>query len=269
MAGTFLYSWNIILLSSAYHPATDGQTEVVNRYLETYLRCMCTGHEKDWSSWLPLAEWWYNTHFHTAIQITPYEIVYGQPPPLHLPYLAGEVANADVDRSLQRRESVLSDIKQHLVKVQNRMKNQVDKHRSVRTFKISDWVWLKLQPYRQRSVHIRVNQKLSPKFYGPFHIIEVIGKVAYKLNFPSTATNHDVFHVSQLKAFYGNLFLTVQLPSFMQYSTSSAILDRRVQKVHNAVQVQFLVQWEGYPVSEATWEAAVEFVKQFPDFNIN
>lgn len=132
--GLFSIHGTEFLLSSAYHPATYDQTEVVNRCLETYRRCMCTGHEKDWSSWLPLAEWWDNTHFHTAIQITPYEIMYGQPPPLHIPYLAGEMADAEVDRSLQRRESVPSDIKQHLVKAHNRMKSQANKHRSERTF---------------------------------------------------------------------------------------------------------------------------------------
>ena len=40
---------------------------------------------------VPLAEWWYNTHFHTSIQLTPYEVVYNQSLPVHLPYLAGKV----------------------------------------------------------------------------------------------------------------------------------------------------------------------------------
>lgn len=66
---------NDVLFSSAYHPETDGQTEIVNRCLETYLRCMCCDNPHEWSSWLPLAEWWYNTHFHSATQLTPYEIV--------------------------------------------------------------------------------------------------------------------------------------------------------------------------------------------------
>lgn len=44
------------LMSSAYHPATDGQTKVVNRCLETYLRCMCGEHVKEWSMSLLLAE---------------------------------------------------------------------------------------------------------------------------------------------------------------------------------------------------------------------
>lgn len=62
-------------MSTAYHPATYGQTEVVNRCLEVYLRYMCSDNEKDWSNWLALAEWWYNTHYHTSTHITPYEVV--------------------------------------------------------------------------------------------------------------------------------------------------------------------------------------------------
>ena len=62
----FLYDTDL-LLSSSYHPQTDGQSEVVNRCLETYLRCMTSEKLKEWCRWLPLAEWWYNTHFHSSI----------------------------------------------------------------------------------------------------------------------------------------------------------------------------------------------------------
>lgn len=68
--------------STAYHPQTDWQTEVTNKTLETYLRCMTAEAPHTWSKWLPLAEWWYNTTFHSSIKSTPFEIVYGQPPPI-------------------------------------------------------------------------------------------------------------------------------------------------------------------------------------------
>jgi hypothetical protein len=64
-------------LISAYHPQTDGQTEVVNKCLETYLRCFAFEKQHQWAQWLPLAEWWYNTSYHTATRMTPFEAVYG------------------------------------------------------------------------------------------------------------------------------------------------------------------------------------------------
>ncbi|TYI17777.1 hypothetical protein ES332_A07G048300v1 [Gossypium tomentosum] len=58
-------------LTTAYHPETDGQTEVLNRCLVSYLKCMSGERPQDWVKWLPLAEWWYNSTFHTAIHTMP------------------------------------------------------------------------------------------------------------------------------------------------------------------------------------------------------
>ena len=88
-------------MSTAYHPQSDGQTEVVNRCLENYLRCMTSDDPKDWSLWLPLAEFWYNTNYHSSAKTTPYEIVYGQSPPVHIPYLPEATIVESVDRSLK------------------------------------------------------------------------------------------------------------------------------------------------------------------------
>ena len=183
-------------LSTSYHPQIDGQTEVVNRSLQTYLRCMSAERPRDWSKWLPLAEWWYNTKYHTSIHSTPYTIVYGQAPPHHLPYLAGDSKVEAVDRTLQTREAAIKMLKFYLHRAQNRMKQQADKKRSDRQFVVGDFIYLKLQPYRQMTVANRKCLKLSARFFRPFPIVEKIGEVAYKLALPSEAKVHPVsmFH---------------------------------------------------------------------------
>jgi hypothetical protein len=68
-----------LALSSAYHPQSDGQTEALNKCLETYLRCYAGAKPKEWSNWLPMAEWWYNTNHHSSTGYTPFEALYGYP----------------------------------------------------------------------------------------------------------------------------------------------------------------------------------------------
>jgi len=70
----------VLNMSSAYHPQTDGQTERLNQCLETYLRCLVHSCPSKWATWLPLAEFWYNTSFHSALGKTPFEVLYGYPP---------------------------------------------------------------------------------------------------------------------------------------------------------------------------------------------
>jgi len=113
---------------------------------------MCAQFPNECTEWFSLAKWWCNTSFHSASQITPYEVLYNQPPPLHLPYLPGESTNTAVDRTMQRREQLTRQLQQTLRKAQQRMKQLANKGRSDRVFEIGGLVWLKLQAYRQTSV---------------------------------------------------------------------------------------------------------------------
>jgi hypothetical protein len=67
-------------MSSAYHPATDGQSERVNQVLEIYLRCFTHACPRKWSNWLAFAEYWYNTCHHSALKTSPFVALYGHKP---------------------------------------------------------------------------------------------------------------------------------------------------------------------------------------------
>ena len=96
---------------------------------------------------------------------------------------------------MEERERMLLILKFHLLRAKNRIKQLVDKHRSERSFDIGDWVFLKLQPYCQQYVVQRSSQKLSPKYYGPYKILDKFGPVAYKLQLPETSlTLYFMYH---------------------------------------------------------------------------
>ena len=126
-------------------------------------------------------------------------------------------------------------LKENLQQAQNRMKHYADKLWSEREFIVGDWVYLRLQPYKQSSLALQRNMKLSPRFYGPFQVIEKMGKVAYKLELPSLVKLHPVFHVSLLKKKLGQQVTTIpNLPPVndegMIQMEHVAVLERRMVK---------------------------------------
>nr|GEX09294.1 Ty3/gypsy retrotransposon protein [Tanacetum cinerariifolium] len=212
----------------AYHPQTDGQTEVVNRCLEGYLRCMVMERPLTWTKWLSLAEWWYNTSFHSSLGRTPFEALYGYRPPLHISHIPRDVADQDVDELMRDREAAIKVLRQSLLKAQNRMKQQADKHRTERVFEPGSWVYLKLQPYMQNSLRVHKHLKLTPKYFGPFLIVENVGAVAYRyrLDLPSDALIHPVFHVLLLKEADVSLTKIIPIPEEARFSMARDMIIR-------------------------------------------
>jgi len=197
--------------STAYHPQSDGQTEVVNGCIEGYLRCMTGDNASQWCKWLALCEWWYNTNFHTATKTTPYNILYGFTPLIHIPYFPKDSPLEAADHYLTTREQLLQTVKLNLTKAQNRMRQLANKKRSDRVLEIGDSVYLKLQTYKQRSI-LHPHHKVAAKYYGPYTVIKKIREVVYKLNLRSSSTIYPVFHVSLLKRTRGNHMVHYNLP---------------------------------------------------------
>ncbi|GJY14628.1 putative ribonuclease H-like domain-containing protein [Tanacetum coccineum] len=209
-----------LYMSTVYHTAVNrmANSEVVNGQLS-------------------LAEYWYNTNFHTSINTTPFEVVYGQPPAYHVPCVIGTSSVNLVDRTLAAREKAINILKFYLRRAQDRMKAIADGHIDL----------MKL-------------------------VLEKIGDVAYKLQLPSTAKVHPVFHVSQLKRCKTPETRMGDFPTCTEgliVVEPEKILDRRLQKKGNSATLYVLMQWANSSIEDATWEWIEDLQRRFPQFKVD
>ena len=131
-----------------------------------------------WTKWLGWAEYWFNTNYNRSTGMTPFKALYGRDPPA-LHRFQEPVSVVDpVERQIRERNVILDELKANLLRSQECMKEQADGKRRDVNFKKGDMVYLKLQPYRHKSLAVRPNEKLSPRFYGPFEIEDKVGLVA-------------------------------------------------------------------------------------------
>ncbi|KAL0409942.1 UNVERIFIED_CONTAM: UDP-glycosyltransferase 86A1 [Sesamum latifolium] len=236
----FRLSGTTLAFSTAYHPQSDGQTEVLNRVLETYLRCLYPMSPPS------------GARFYTWPNIEDTDI-------------------AAVGDLVKTHRDILALVKHHLGRARQRMKTFADSHRQEHTFTVGDWALLRLQPYRQQSVHRRPSFKLSRRYFGPFRISRQIGPVAFELELPVGARIHPVFHVSLLKPYHGPLPESIgQLPPDIMKDQGGRqpfrILGRRDDNQLGGAQV--LVQWEGQDPSDASWVSLSEFTSAHPTFDL-
>ncbi|KAL8171009.1 hypothetical protein V2J09_022813 [Rumex salicifolius] len=167
------------------------------------------------------------------------------------------------------RNAILSWLHCSGTGAQHRMEQYSNSHRTDRSFEIGDWVFVKLQPYRQHLLVLRTTQKLAPNFFGPFSIIDRCGAVAYKLKLPSTSSIHPVFHISQLKQQVGNASTSSALPNSVSDVLArepELILERKMVNRQGKAATMVLVKWTNESIEEATWEFFYDLTRRFPAF---
>jgi hypothetical protein len=266
----FRLSGTKLRMSSAYHPQSDGQTEIVNKVLQQYLRCFVHEKPRRWGEFLHWAEWHYNTAIHTSTGLSPFQVVYGREPPALLDYIPGSTSIQAVEATMQERTEVIQLLRKKLSKAQDAMKLIADLKRTPHTFKEGDLVFVKLRPYRQTSVVGKRIHKLSKRYYGPFKLLQAVGEVAFKLELPAASKIHPVFHVSQLKPCLDDSATPLELPINAEDNgpviQPLAVIDWKQGTTTEDAKV--LIQWKGLFPEDATWEDYEDIRATYPEFNL-
>ncbi|GAB7357799.1 hypothetical protein MBLNU459_g0615t2 [Dothideomycetes sp. NU459] len=240
-------------LSTAFHPQTDGQTERQNQTLELYLRVYCSDKQDDWAKLLPLAEFAYNSTLHATIKKTPFQLLYGFEPELHydstsVPQAKVPDAAARVERLHRERQALAS----RWLAAQESQAKYYDQKRSEKCFAQGDLVLLSA---KNLSLKLPA-RKLSPKFIGPFQVLEPVGARAYRLRLPPQYKIHPVFHVSLLEPYK----MRIGNASAPQYTAPEIIggeeeweLEEIVEKAISNTGVHYKVKWLGWPQDYNQW----------------
>ncbi|KAK6153067.1 hypothetical protein DH2020_012706 [Rehmannia glutinosa] len=206
------------------------------------LRACTLDFQGSWDSHLPLAEFAYNNSYQATIGMAPYEALYGRKcrSPLHW------------DSS--------------------RQKSYADKRRKDLEFEVGDEVFLRLSP-RKGLINPKKGGKLSPRYVGPYKILQRIGKLAYRLELPAPYTGmHDVFHVSRLKKYQPDPehVITRDTPPLMKNLSYTErpirIIDQQIRQLRKREISMVKVVWQNHNRDEdATWEMEEDMRNQYPE----
>lgn len=185
-------------LSSAYHPQTDGQIERTIQSLEYLLRSCVLEQGGSWDTYLPLIKFTYNNSFHSSIGMAPFEALYGRK--CRTPLCWHETGESVVLGPELVRETTekVKLIREKMKASHSRQKSYHYKRRKDLEFSAGDHVFFRVTPVTGVGRALK-SKKLTPRFIGPYQILDRIGKVAYRAALtPNLSNSHDIFHVSQL-----------------------------------------------------------------------
>ena len=227
---------------------------------EDMLRACFLDHKGSWEEHLPLVKFAYNNSYQASIQMAPYEALYGRPCRSPLCWTeVGESSITGLDLIRDTSEKV-SLIRQRLLTSQSRQKSYADVRRRPLEFEVGGHVFLKVM-LKRGVVRFGKRGKLSPRFIGPFEILERVGTVSYRLTLPPSMLGvHEVFHVSMLRRYIPDPAHIVDWGE-IEVDTDGTfeegpvcIMDSRDQVLRCKTVRLVRVLWQHCGVEESTWE---------------
>jgi hypothetical protein len=256
-------------ISTAYHPRTDGQSEAKNKWVEQHLHFYVDHYQKNWTYYLPMAEFAHNTWASETTWESPFTLLMGYNPcadwidrPSPIPQVALRI---------QQFKEARERAQQSMIKAQRSWV----KHKDTPKFQLGDLVWLEGKNLRT----VQPAAKLAPKRHGPFKVVQVMSAVNYRLELPTQWSIHPVFHIDLLTRYHETPIhgANYQRPppdlveGEEEYEVETVLASRRFGR---RKKLQYLVKWKGYPDSDNQWinkedvfadDAIREFKNSNPD----
>ncbi|GKA80020.1 transposable element [Tanacetum coccineum] len=236
--------------SNAFHPQTDGQTEVVNHTVVHLLRGYNSKHPKIWDESIPFLQFAINLVIHSSTRKSPSEVCLGFLPqtPFDLEFT----------------------IEEQLRRLQQKYKERHDRHRVKGKFQEGDLVWLHLGKERLKGE----GKKIKPIRYGPFRILKKIGENACQLELPSYMEMYSVVNVDKLKLFESSMLdeeTGEYLPSLDELIneeekvlTEDTIIERKSSSTQHGERKSYRIGTKGQLPSKAKWFSKEVGETRFP-----
>jgi len=245
-----------VAATTAYHPQGDGQTERVNQELEQYLRLFISQRQDDWVDLLPLAEFQYNNHVHSATQHPPFLLETGRLPRMGFEPDQRPSKVESVNEFTERMRSSLDEAKAALAKSKDDMARYYNQRRlPAPDFQPGDKVYLDAADITTT----RPSRKLSHKHLGPFSVERKVGSNAYRLRLPPAMSRiHPVFNVIKLTPapedpIPGRRVNPPPLPEIVDGEEEWVVEEILDSKMMNR-KLRYLVKWKDFGVEHNSWE---------------
>uniref|UniRef100_A0A2N9GS05 RNA-directed DNA polymerase n=1 Tax=Fagus sylvatica TaxID=28930 RepID=A0A2N9GS05_FAGSY len=223
-----------------------------------------------WEEHLPLVEFAYNNSYQASIQMAPYEALYGRK--CRSPICWDDIGERKIlgPEIVQHTVDKIQLIRERLRSAQSRQKSYADTRRRKLEYQVGDHVFLRVSPTKG-VMRFGIKGKLSPRFIGPFEVLERVGEVAYRLALPPMLAGvHNVFHVSMLRKYVPDCnhvvaYEPLQLREDLTYEEQPVrIVDKKEQELRRRTIQYVKVQWSNHSEREATWELEEEMREKYP-----
>jgi transposase InsO family protein/predicted aspartyl protease len=241
-------------LSTANHPQTDGQTEVVNQYFDQRLRPYVNYYQDDWDEWVAIIDYQQAALWHETTGQSPFLTEKGYEPRTSFDWEDRTRAAGTPKERLNREEAKALVARLHdswqqaqknMAKAQERHAAQANKHRREPDFGVGDKVWVTTKHWKSD----RPSKKLANQMEGPYEILEQVGH-SFKLKLPASMKIHPVFHAEKLRKDASNPLPGQANPEPIPLELEDGELEYEVQEVLAVKLVrgklQYRIQWKGW-----------------------